>query len=89
MRDYGDNLGTAFQIVDDILDITATTEELGKTARKDVEAQKATYPAIWGLEASRHQAQRLISNAKAELEVFGDKAMPLIALADYITSRSN
>ncbi|MDJ0554768.1 MAG: polyprenyl synthetase family protein [Microcoleaceae cyanobacterium MO_207.B10] len=86
---FAKNIGLAFQIVDDILDITATTEELGKTARKDIEAQKATYPAIWGLEASRHQAQKLIENAKAELEVFGHKAMPLIALADYITSRSN
>ncbi|NES65891.1 MAG: polyprenyl synthetase family protein [Okeania sp. SIO2D1] len=86
---YAQNIGLAFQIVDDILDITATTEELGKTARKDIEAQKATYPAIWGLEESRRQAQRLIENAKAELEVFGEKAMPLIALADFIISRSN
>ncbi|NEP06563.1 MAG: polyprenyl synthetase family protein [Okeania sp. SIO1H6] len=86
---YAQNIGLAFQIVDDILDITATTEELGKTARKDIEAQKATYPAIWGLEESRCQAQRLIENAKAELEVFGEKAMPLIALADFIVSRSN
>ncbi|MGB3513258.1 MAG: geranylgeranyl diphosphate synthase CrtE [Microcoleaceae cyanobacterium] len=86
---YAQNIGLAFQIVDDILDITATTEELGKTARKDIEAQKATYPAIWGLEESRCQAQRLIENAKAELEVFGEKAIPLIALADFITSRSN
>lgn len=86
---YAQNIGLAFQIVDDILDITATTEELGKTARKDIEAQKATYPAIWGLEESRCQAQRLVKNAKAELEVFGEKAMPLIALADFIVSRSN
>ncbi|WP_293124807.1 geranylgeranyl diphosphate synthase CrtE [Okeania sp. SIO1I7] len=86
---YAQNIGLAFQIVDDILDITATTEELGKTAKKDLEAQKATYPAIWGLEESRRQAQKLIENAKAELEVFGEKAMPLIALADFIVSRSN
>ncbi|NET41943.1 MAG: polyprenyl synthetase family protein [Okeania sp. SIO2B3] len=86
---YAQNIGLAFQIVDDILDITATTEELGKTARKDIEAQKATYPAIWGLEESRFQAQKLIKNAKTELEVFGEKAMPLIALADFIVSRSN
>ncbi|NEQ78015.1 MAG: polyprenyl synthetase family protein [Okeania sp. SIO2D1] len=86
---YAQNIGLAFQIVDDILDITATTEELGKTARKDIEAQKATYPAIWGLEESRCQAQKLIENAKTELEVFGEKAMPLIALADFIVSRSN
>ena len=86
---YAQNIGLAFQIVDDILDITATTEELGKTARKDIEAQKATYPAIWGLEQSKSQAQQLIKNAKAELETFGEKAMPLIALADFIVSRTN
>ncbi|NEO58334.1 MAG: polyprenyl synthetase family protein [Okeania sp. SIO3B5] len=86
---YAQNIGLAFQIVDDILDITATTEELGKTARKDIDSQKATYPAIWGLEESRRQAQRLIENAKAELEVFGEKAMPLVTLADFIVSRSN
>ena len=86
---YAQNIGLAFQIVDDILDITPTTEELGKTAGKDLEAQKATYPAIWGLEKSRSQAQILIQNAKAELEIFGEKAMPLIALADFIVSRSN
>lgn len=86
---YAQNIGLAFQIVDDILDITATTEELGKTAGKDLEAQKATYPAIWGLEKSRSQAQILVQNAKSELEVFGEKAMPLIALADFIISRSN
>ena len=86
---YAQNIGLAFQIVDDILDITATTEELGKTAGKDLAAQKATYPVIWGLEKSRFQAQKLIDNAKAELEVFGEKVMPLIALADFIISRSN
>ena len=86
---YAQNIGLAFQIVDDILDITATTEELGKTAGKDLAAQKATYPVIWGLEKSRFQAQKLVDNAKAELEVFGEKVMPLIALADFIISRSN
>ncbi|MEM1167925.1 MAG: geranylgeranyl diphosphate synthase CrtE [Cyanobacteria bacterium P01_H01_bin.35] len=86
---YAQNIGLAFQIVDDILDITATTEELGKTAGKDLEAQKATYPAIWGLEKSQSQAQILVQNAKAELEVFGEKALPLIALADFIISRTN
>lgn len=89
LSQYAQNIGLAFQIVDDILDITATTEELGKTAGKDIEAQKATYPAIWGLEKSRSQAQKLVQNAKAELEVFGEKAMPLIALADFIISRTN
>lgn len=82
-------IGLAFQIVDDILDITATQEELGKTAGKDLQAQKATYPSIWGLEESREQAAKLISEAKAELLPFGDKAIPLIAIADFITSRTH
>ncbi len=86
---YAQNIGLAFQIVDDILDITATTEELGKTAGKDIEAKKATYPGILGMEKSRIQAQRLLDNAKAELEVFGEKALPLMALADFIINRSN
>lgn len=86
---YAQNIGLAFQIVDDILDITATQEELGKTAGKDLQAQKATYPSIWGLEESRRQAERLITGAKAELAEFGDKADPLIALAEFITSRTH
>lgn len=86
---YAQNIGLAFQIVDDILDITATQEELGKTAGKDLQAQKATYPSIWGLEESKRQAERLIMGAKAELTEFGDKADPLIALAEFITSRTH
>ncbi|MGQ9870156.1 geranylgeranyl diphosphate synthase CrtE [Leptodesmis sp.] len=86
---YAQNIGLAFQIVDDILDITATQEELGKTAGKDLQAQKATYPSIWGLEESRRQAEHLIAGAKAELAEFCDKAVPLIALAEFITSRTH
>jgi geranylgeranyl diphosphate synthase, type II len=86
---YAQNIGLAFQIVDDILDITATQAELGKTAGKDVQAQKVTYPSLWGLEKSREQAQLLIQSAKAELAGFGDRALPLVALADYITARKN
>jgi geranylgeranyl diphosphate synthase type II len=86
---YAQNIGLAFQIVDDILDITATQEELGKTAGKDLKAQKATYPSIWGLDESRKQAQTLIQNAKAELVEFGDRAKPLLAIADFITARTH
>jgi len=86
---YARNIGLAFQIADDILDVTATSEELGKTAGKDLQAQKATYPSIWGLEKSKEQAQKLIADAKAELEVFGEKAAALVAIADFIVSRSN
>ncbi|MEB3830547.1 geranylgeranyl diphosphate synthase CrtE [Phormidium sp. CCY1219] len=86
---YAQNIGLAFQIIDDILDITKTQEELGKTAGKDLQAQKATYPSIWGLEESYHQAQQLVRDAKAELAEFGTPAIPLIAIADFITTRSN
>ncbi len=86
---YAQCIGLAFQIVDDILDITATQEELGKTAGKDLQAQKATYPSLWGLEESRQQAAKLIEEAKAELTVFGEKAVPLMAIADFITARTH
>ncbi|AFZ12941.1 Polyprenyl synthetase [Crinalium epipsammum PCC 9333] len=86
---YAQNIGLAFQIVDDILDITATQEELGKTAGKDLQAQKATYPSIWGLDQSRRQAQKLVDEAKAELASFGEKGRPLMAIADFITSRTH
>lgn len=85
---YAQKIGLAFQIVDDILDLTATPEELGKTAGKDITAQKATYPSIWGLEASKAQAQQLVEQAKVELEVFGEKALPLLAIADFFTKRT-
>lgn len=86
---YAQHIGLAFQIVDDILDITATQEELGKTAGKDVQAQKATYPSFWGLDKSREQAQQLIQAAKAELAPFGEAARPLLAIADFIISRTH
>jgi geranylgeranyl diphosphate synthase, type II len=86
---YAQNIGLAFQIVDDVLDITATQEELGKTAGKDLQAQKVTYPSIWGIEESVRQANQLIADAKAELIAYGDKAKPLMAIADYITARKH
>ncbi|NET55806.1 MAG: polyprenyl synthetase family protein [Symploca sp. SIO2E6] len=86
---YAQNIGLAFQIVDDILDITATQEELGKTAGKDVQAQKVTYPALWGLEVSKTKAKQLVAMAKAQLEPFGEKAVPLMVLADFITTRTH
>jgi geranylgeranyl diphosphate synthase, type II len=89
MSRYAKNIGLAFQIVDDILDITSTQAELGKTVGKDLQAQKATYPSIWGLEESRNQAKQLIDAAKAEMATFGDKALPLLALADFITNRTH
>ncbi|PZV16000.1 MAG: farnesyl-diphosphate synthase [Pseudanabaena sp.] len=86
---YANNIGLAFQIIDDILDITATSEQLGKTAGKDIAAQKVTYPSLWGIETSQQKAQELVEQAKAQLVSYGDAALPLMALADYITSRKN
>ena len=86
---YAQNIGLAFQIVDDILDITATDEQLGKTAGKDLVAQKATYPSIWGLEKSQEQAQNLINDAMAQLESYGKNADPLIAIAKFIVTRNH
>jgi geranylgeranyl diphosphate synthase type II len=86
---FSQNIGLAFQIIDDVLDITATQEQLGKTAGKDLQAQKVTYPSLWGIEESQNQAQQLITAAIAQLEPFGDKAIPLIAIAHYITSRTH
>lgn len=86
---YAQNIGLAFQIIDDILDITATQEELGKTAGKDQKAQKVTYPSLWGLEESRLKAQELVKAACAELEPFGERAKSLKAIAHFITSRNN
>lgn len=83
------NIGLAFQVADDILDVTADTEALGKTAGKDEDTDKTTYPKLLGLEESKEEAKRLIEEAKASLDVFGDKAAPLLAIADYIIERSN
>ena len=87
LSQYARNIGLAFQIIDDILDITATDEQLGKTAGKDLQAQKATYPSIWGLEKSRLKAQELVDSAIAQLSTYGEKAEPLRAVANYIVTR--
>jgi geranylgeranyl diphosphate synthase type II len=86
---YSQNIGLAFQIIDDILDITATDEQLGKTAGKDQKVKKVTYPSLWGIEESSQKAQQLIEAACAELEHFGEKALPLTALAYFIINRNH
>jgi geranylgeranyl diphosphate synthase, type II len=86
---YARNIGLAFQIVDDVLDVTATREQLGKTAGKDLQAQKATYPSLWGIEKSKQQAQKLVDEAKAALADDGEQALPLLAIADFITARQS
>jgi geranylgeranyl diphosphate synthase type II len=85
---FGERLGLAFQVIDDILDVTQTSEILGKSAGKDVAAKKATYPAAIGLEKSRAEARRLTRQAHDALSVFrGDEAEALHALANYLLER--
>jgi len=84
---FGRALGLAFQVIDDILDVTQTSEKLGKSAGKDIAAKKATYPAVIGLEKSRAEARRLTRRAHAALEVLGKDARVLRALADYLLQR--
>jgi geranylgeranyl diphosphate synthase, type II len=87
LTDFGYNVGLAFQIIDDILDVTQTSEQLGKTAGKDTAAQKATYPSIVGLEKSRQIAKRLTERAFAALRIFRGKAEALEALATFLLHR--
>jgi len=87
LTDFGRALGLAFQVIDDILDVTQTSEKLGKSAGKDVAAQKATYPAVFGLEKSRAEAQRLTQAARTAVKPFGKNSGALLALADYLLNR--
>src|SRR5205085_9282820 len=87
MTKFGRALGLAFQIVNDILDVTQTSEKLGKSAGKDVAAHKATYPAVIGLEASRAEARRLTNAAHRALSSFGHEAERLREIADYLLER--
>jgi len=88
-EEYALKIGLAFQVADDILDIEASSEDLGKTAGKDEETDKTTYPKLLGLERSKEVAQELVADAKAALAEFGDRAAPLNGLADYIIARKN
>jgi geranylgeranyl diphosphate synthase type II len=85
---FGRALGLAFQVIDDILDVTQSSEVLGKTAGKDEAAEKSTYPAILGLDASRREAAKLTREAMAALEPFGAKGSRLRELADHLLSRN-
>jgi geranylgeranyl diphosphate synthase type II len=87
LRTYGQSIGLAFQIVDDVLDLTQTSEQLGKTAGKDMAAEKATYPALFGIEESIRKADALVDQACAELEEYGDAASTLKDLARFLAER--
>ncbi len=87
LTEYGRQTGLAFQIVDDILDITASSEKLGKTAGKDEKVKKATFPALYGIEASKAKAGDLIAGALESIKDFDSRAEPLRGLARFILSR--
>ena len=89
LTDFGHHVGLAFQVIDDILDVTLSSEQLGKTAGKDAAVQKATYPSIVGLAKSRKIAADLTAKAYAALKPFKGQAVALEALADYLLKRDH
>jgi geranylgeranyl diphosphate synthase type II len=89
LRTYGQSIGLAFQIVDDVLDVTQTSEQLGKTAGKDTAAGKATYPALFGIEESLRKADALVAQGCAQLDVFGSRSETLKELAKFLVERKN
>jgi geranylgeranyl diphosphate synthase, type II len=89
LRAFGSAIGLAFQIVDDVLDVTQTSEQLGKTAGKDTASEKATYPALFGVEASLRKADALVTQAFLELESFGARAEALQELARFLVERKS
>jgi geranylgeranyl diphosphate synthase type II len=87
LRDFGMNIGLAFQIVDDVLDVTQTSEQLGKTAGKDTATEKSTYPSLFGIDASLKKADELIHKANTALDSFGDRAANLREIAAFLVER--
>lgn len=89
VSEFATKTGLAFQIADDILDVTKSTEQLGKTAGKDEASKKATYPRLLGLEGSRKRAEKLIAEGKQAIIPYGQRSTTLLALADFIINRAN
>jgi len=87
LRSFGQSIGLAFQIIDDVLDVTQTSEQLGKTAGKDTAAEKATYPALFGVDQSLRKADALMQTALASLDTFGSRGEKLKALARFLVER--
>jgi geranylgeranyl diphosphate synthase type II len=87
LRRFGIGIGLAFQIVDDVLDVTQSSEQLGKTAGKDTATEKLTYPALFGVEESLRKADALIADAHSALDPFGERAEILKELANYLVQR--
>ena len=89
LTEFGRKAGLAFQIVDDVLDVTQDSEQLGKTAGKDLASDKATWPSVFGIEASRAHAAKLIDEAFAELAPYGTASEGLKAVARYLVERTH
>jgi geranylgeranyl diphosphate synthase type II len=89
LTEFGRKAGLAFQIVDDVLDVTQDSAQLGKTAGKDLASDKATWPAVFGIEASRQHAETLIAEAFAELAPYGSTADGLKSVAQYLVERTH
>ena len=87
LNDFGMNIGLAFQIVDDVLDVTQSSEQLGKTAGKDTATEKATYPSLFGIEASLKKADELTAKASAALDRFGERAAIMREIAKFLVER--
>jgi geranylgeranyl diphosphate synthase type II len=87
LRRFGETIGWAFQVTDDILDVEESSAALGKTARKDIAQHKATYPAVFGLERSHQIAEELATKAIAELQIYGDRASRLRTIAEFLVFR--
>jgi len=87
LRTFGQSIGLAFQIIDDVLDVTQTSEQLGKTAGKDMAAEKVTYPALFGIEESIEKADALVEKGSAALSSFGERAETLKSLAHFLVER--
>ena len=87
LREFGRAVGVAFQIADDVLDVTQSSEQLGKTAGKDVASEKVTYPALFGIEESLRKADSLVDSGCAALDSFGPRAETLKALARFLVER--
>jgi len=87
LRKFGETIGWAFQVTDDILDVEESSAALGKTAGKDIAQQKATYPAVFGVAQSHEIAAKLANDAIAQLDPFGERASRLRALAEFLVQR--
>ncbi len=87
LRQFGETIGWAFQVTDDILDVEESSAALGKTAGKDIAQQKATYPSVYGLERSHQIAKELADKGIAELDVYGERAGRLRTIAEFLVQR--